>query len=132
MMSIIDTAIIIGYLLIMLIVGFLVGKRENIEGYLVNNRKTKTILLIFTIVSTSVGMGVFLGISSEAYKNGISYGLTMMIASVLSLLLVAYFAPRIKQFGDKHKAHTLGDWFAVRYSSKNRLLVSIIILIAYF
>ncbi|HII15419.1 MAG TPA: sodium:solute symporter family protein [Nanoarchaeota archaeon] len=116
----------------MLIVGFLVGKRENIEGYLVNNRKTKTILLIFTIVSTSVGMGVFLGISSEAYKNGISYGLTMMIASVLSLLLVAYFAPRIKQFGDKHKAHTLGDWFAVRYSSKNRLLVSIIILIAYF
>lgn len=132
MISLIDTAIIIGYLLVMLIIGFVVGKRENLEGYLVNNRRTKTVLLIFTIVSTSVGMGVFLGISSEAYKTGISYGLTVMIASVLSLLLVAYFAPRIKHFGDKHKAHTLGDWFAVRYSNKNRLLVSIIILISYF
>ena len=132
MISLIDLLIISVYLFIILIIGFLVGKKENLEGYLVNNRKTKSILLVFTIVSTTVGMGVFLAISSASYKNGISYGLTVMLASVLSMFLVAYFAPKIKRFGDKYKAHTLGDWFAVKYGKKNRLLVSIIILVAYF
>lgn len=131
-MNIIDYSVIVGYLLLMLIIGFVVGKREDLEGYLVNNRKTKTILLIFTIVSTTVGMGVFLSISSATYQTGVSYGLTYTLATIFGMLLIAYFAPRIKHFGDEYKAYTLGDWFAVKYSNKNRLLVSIIILIAYF
>jgi Na+/proline symporter len=42
----IDSIIIIIYLLAMLTVGFLVGRKEDLEGFLVNNRKTKTLLLI--------------------------------------------------------------------------------------
>ena len=89
-------SIIIIYLVVMLIIGLVVGKRENLEGYLVNNRKTKTLLLIFTIVSTGIGMGTFLGISSAAYQTGISYGITIILASILAVFLIALFAPQIK------------------------------------
>ncbi len=132
MLNTIDYLIIIIYLFTVLVVGLVVGKRENLEGFLVNNRKTKMFLLIFTIVSTGVGMGTFLGISSSAYQTGISYGITIILASIFGVLLIALFAPRIKNFGDKYGAHTLGDWFGIRYSKKNRLLVAIVILISYF
>lgn len=132
MISAIDWIIILVYLGLMLLVGFLVGKKESIEDFLVNSRKTKTALLVFTIVSTSVGMGAFLGTASSAYQTGISYGLTVFLASIIGLIFVALFAPKIKRFGDKHNAHTLGDWFGIRYSKNNRILVSLVILIAYF
>lgn len=128
----IDSIIVVIYLIVMLTVGFLVGRKEDLEGFLVNNRKTKTMLLIFTIVSTAVGMGALIGISSAAYETGISYGLSAILAGFLGLLFVALFAPKIKRFGDEHKAHTIGDWFGIKYSNKNRLLVSIVVLIAYF
>jgi solute:Na+ symporter, SSS family len=128
----IDLIIVGIYLLVMLTVGFFVGRKEDLEGFLVNNRKTKTALLIFTIVSTSVGMGALIGISSAAYQTGISYGLSAILAGFFGLLFVALFASKIKKFGDEHKAHTIGDWFGIRYSNKNRLLVGIVVLIAYF
>jgi len=73
MIAIIDWIIIIAYLATMLLIGFLVGRRETVEDYLVNSRRTKPYLMIFTIISTNVGMGTLIGISSASYSTGISY-----------------------------------------------------------
>lgn len=76
-------------------------------------------------------MGAFLAISSTAFSSGISYGFTVILAYALGLLVVAYFAPRIKKFGDKYKAHTIGDWIGFRYSKQTKFVVSLTILISY-
>ncbi len=131
-MTLLDTLVVLLYLIIVLYIGFLFGRNESSEEYLVNDRSTKSIFLVFTIASTGMGMGTFLGVSSTAYSTGISYGTTYILASVLGLVFVSFFAPMIKEFGDNHKAHTLGDWFEHRYSRHNKLLVAAILFIAYF
>lgn len=131
-MTVLDTFVVLLYLLVVLYIGFFFGRNESSEEYLVNDRNTRSIFLVFTIASTGMGMGTFLGVSSTAYSTGISYGITYTLASVLGLVFVAFFAPMIKEFGDTHKAHTLGDWFEHRYSRSNKLLVAVILFIAYF
>ena len=131
-MTPVDTAVVVLYSALVLSIGYFFGRNESSEEYLVNNRNTRSLFLVFTIASTGMGMGTFLGVSSSAFSTGISYGVTYILASVLGLVFVAFFAPRIKEFGDTHRAHTLGDWFEHRYSRKNKILVAVIIFIAYF
>ncbi|MCM8823564.1 MAG: hypothetical protein NC822_02700 [Candidatus Omnitrophica bacterium] len=71
MVSLLDYTIIGTYFLLILLVGFFLGRKESLEDYLVNSRRTNPYLLIFTIISTNVGMGSFLGLSSSAYQKGI-------------------------------------------------------------
>lgn len=129
--SFLDIFIILIYLFVMLGVGFFLGRKESSEGFFVNNRKTKTFLLVFTAVSTSVGGGTVIGMASAAYSSGISLGLSFATLSVVGWILVAWLAPRIKSFGDKTGAYTFGDFFAARYSSATRKIGSIVILLSY-
>lgn len=131
-MIMIDLLIIFAYLVAMLAIGAIVSKKETLNGFLVGDRKVRTSFLIFSVVSTNVGAGSIVALSAAAYDTGISYALTAAIGILTGWLLVALFAPKIKNFGDESRAHTLGDFFGSKYSDKNRVLVSLIILISYF
>lgn len=99
---------------------------------MVNRRKTKLIFLLFTVISTNVGAGTFVAFAAAGYSSGISYGLTIGIATFISFLIVAFFAPYIKKFGNSHNAYTIGDWFGFRYSPNNRVLIAVLVLFSYF
>lgn len=132
MLSSLDIIIIATYLLIMLLIGFLLGRKESSDGFFVNNRKTKTILLIFTALSTSIGGGSVIGVASAAYDTGISFGLSFALVSLLAWLFIAWLAPRIKEWGDKLNAYTFGDFLAARFSNQTRRIGSIVTVVAYF
>ena len=67
----------------MLGLGIYLYRKEDSEGFFVNNRSTKTVLLVFTALSTSVGAGTVLGMASAAYSTGIALGLIFLIISFL-------------------------------------------------
>ena len=127
-----DITILVIYMLACLGLGLYLSKKEGAEGYFVNNRKTKLLLLIFTTLSTSVGAGTVLGVASTSFKTGISFGVLFMIASALGWALMGYLAPRIKKFGDEQKAYTLGDYLFHQYSDRTRKIGRLVVLIAYF
>lgn len=127
-----DLAVIIIYITVILAVGFFVGRRESLEDFLVNRRKTKLVLLVTSLVSSTVGAGFVFGTAAAAYQTGISFGLTMFFANVFGLLIISYFAPKINKFGRENNAHTIGDFFAEKYSEKVRLLVALLTLVAFF
>lgn len=79
-MQLLDLLIIAVYLAGLVYVGCWVLRKGSLEEFLVNDRKTKLFLLVFTIISSNVGMGTFLGLSSAAFETGISYGLTGFLA----------------------------------------------------
>lgn len=132
MLSSLDIIIIATYLLVMLIIGFLLGRKESSDGFFVNNRKTKSSLLIFTALSTSIGGGSVIGVASAAYDTGISFGLSFALVSLLAWLFIAWLAPRIKEWGDKLNAYTFGDFLAARFSNQTRRIGSIVTIVAYF
>jgi SSS family solute:Na+ symporter len=132
MISELDIGILLAYIILMLVIGIFVGRKENIEDFLVNRRKTKTFFLAFTVISTNVGAGTIAAISAASYSSGISYPLIAGLGVCLGFLLVALLSPRIKGFGDKYNAHTLSDFFGIRYSLSNRILTGLILLVSYF
>jgi Na+/proline symporter len=132
MASPLDLFVILVYLAVVLAVVIIVGRRENLEGFLVNNRKTRTALLVASSASTWIGAGALIGVAGAAYATGISFGVSSLVLSVSGLVLLAIIGPRIKAFGDKYKAHTIGDFFGTRFSRKARLLVSALTIVAFF
>lgn len=132
MVATLDLAIIGIYIAALFFINVFIVRSRNLEEYLVNNRKTKLLLLVLTIVSTNVGAGFFLSVASESYTTGISFGVTIAIISVISFVFLSIFSSRIKKFGDENKAYTLPQFFASAYKSNpNRFLVAGIILLAY-
>ena len=131
-MTIIDSIIIISYIVLLLVVGIVVGLRETADDFLIFSRRAKVFLVLFSMVSTWVGVGTFIGTSAGGYDTGISVGFTAAISALVGVLAIAFFAPIIKRFGDKFQAHTIGDFFRVRYSKSNQALVGIIVILSYF
>src|SRR3989344_3941242 len=127
-----DLSIIIFYLLGMLGTTFWLGKKISLIEFFVNNRNTSSILLIFSIVSTAIGAGAVVGLAGAAYKTGISYGISLLITAISGYLILAWLAPKIKEYADSRGAFTLGDYLKEKYSLRTQYLASVITIIVFF
>ncbi|MDA2922198.1 sodium:solute symporter family protein [Patescibacteria group bacterium AH-259-L07] len=125
-----DITIIFIYIGAMLGLGIFLFKKENTEAFFINNRKTKTALLLFTTLSTSIGAGTVLGMASAAYSTGISLGLLFAIATLIGWIVIVLVSSKIKTWGDRTKAFTLGDFFKSRYSNDTKIVGSGVILVS--
>jgi len=131
-MQTIDLVIIFAYLIGLFIFAIYIGRKSNLDNYLVAGRKFKTIFLVFTTLSTMVGLSTVIAAASATYSSGISFIAMATCLIMTGYVLVFLFAKKIKIFGDKFKAHTMGDFLAVRYSQRARVVGSIAIIISYF
>ncbi len=130
-MTVIDTIIVVVYLVVILAFGWWLSRRQSADVYFVNNRQTPLWLLLFTLISTSIGAGTIIGTVGETYETGISFTLTTVIFFSLSYGLMAWLAPRIRRWADKTRAYTLGDFLAYRFSKRTRILGSGVIICSY-
>lgn len=132
MAEVIDLIVIALYLLATVYIGIKSSKRENLEGYLANNRKTKLWFLTFSNVSTLVGAGAVIAVASSAYTTGISYGLVVAVSLTVAAILFALLSKKIKTFGDQNKAYTVGDFFEYRFGKSNRYVFAVLFVILAF
>ena len=130
MATTLDFIILILYILLVLFIGIKASRKEHLEGYLTNNRKTKLFLLSLANISSLVGAGAIVGVSSAAYTTGISYGLIVLISMIVSAILFIFISKKIKSFGDKHKAYTIGDFFQHRFGRSSQHLFAIFYVLA--
>ncbi len=131
-MSTLDILIVIAWLLITSLAGFLAGFYTNFEGYWLNNKKTKSSVLVYTIVATQVGGGTLIGIASSTYKNGLGFGIVALASTFVGFILVGLIAPKIKALSDKINAFTLSEIIGYYYGKTTQTICGIIILFAYF
>jgi len=130
-MNTIDYIIIAVYLVSMFAWAIYIGLRETADDFLIFSRKAPFILVIFSIISTWVGVGTTVATAASGYETGISLGLTAMVGGIIGVIIAAWFAPKLKWYGDKYQAHTIGDFFFSRYSKASHLISSGWILIIY-
>ncbi len=117
-----DWIVIVVYLLLVVYIAFKSAKNETIEGYFANHRTTKLSMMLCSQVATAVGAGMVVGVAAEAFRTGISYPLMFAVSASTSALLFASIAKKIKAFGDKHKAITIGDFLEHRYGKITRIV----------
>jgi len=131
-MALIDIIIVSLFFIAILIIGLVERKKITLEDYYVNSRKTKVFFLTATVLSTFIGVGVIFGNAGIAFNGGGLIALAIPLSFLFYLMLYSKFiAPKIKEFGDTHKAYSLPDYFSIRYSKKAGIVVSVVNLITY-
>ncbi len=131
-MTLLDSGIVIAWLVIVFAVGIAAGFRARPESFWLNDRRTPLPLLITTIVATQVGGGTVLGIASSTYESGIGFGAVAVLSTLSGFLAVALLAPRAKRMADSAKAVTITELLGLHYSRRTELAASAIIIFAYF
>jgi SSS family solute:Na+ symporter len=110
----------------MLIVAWYFSRKESLETYFINKRKTSLWLMTFATISTIVGATATISVVSEVYNSGISYGLALILAFTVGVFVLGLVATRMKKLGDKYSAYSIADIFYRRFDKKNKNLVSIL------
>lgn len=114
---------LIVYFIVILSVAWYSSRKESLETYYLNKRKTSLWLMTFSNVATLVGAGATIAIVSEVYNSGISYGLALPVSFVVGAILLGILASKIRSVGEKYNAYSIVDFFGKRFDKKNKILV---------
>jgi len=132
MLSAVDLAIIGVFFAVLF--GWALWERKDItlEDYWVNSRDTDKYIVVATILSTYVGVGSIFSNASFAYSGaGFATAAILLSFFLYFYLFGKFFAPKIKEFGDKHNAYTLPDFLEERFSSRVRIAGAFVNFIMY-
>jgi len=118
--------IVILYFALMLGIAWYFSRKENVNTYFLNNKKTGLWLMVFSNVATLVGAGAVVAMVSEGYNSGISYGLASIVLSMVGMIILAIFAKRLREYSEKNNIYSIADFYEKRYGSKNKKLLEIL------
>lgn len=90
-------------------------KHADAEAYLVNNRNTRTLPLVFTTLATFVGGGTSIGLMAMGYESGFA-GVGIGIAYVIGFFILARFAGQINSEGLKSRIYSLPGYLNRKFT----------------
>jgi solute:Na+ symporter, SSS family len=125
--GLIDSSIIIIYLIGILIIGILSVrlKKMTSEGYFLAGRGLNWIMVGAALFASNISTIHFVGLAASGYNEGFVWGNFEWLASVTLLLLGFVFAP----FYFKSKISTLPEFLEKRYDSRSRTVLAFIAII---
>ncbi len=109
---------IVLYLVVVILLSIRHLKTSDLEQYLVNNRNTNTLPLVFTILATFVGGGTSIGLMAMGYESGLA-AVGIGIAYVIGFIIMAFFAGKIRTLGAKNKIYSLPHFLNHTYTSSD-------------
>lgn len=131
-MHVIDYAIIIGYLLVVLGIGFYFLRRQNcLDEYFVGNRKMGAGHIGFSVVATDVGGGFSIGLGGLGFTMGLSGSWLLFTGLLGAWVSAVVMIPRIKRLGDRKNFFTFPDFLEHRFDGNVRLVAAVVSGIGY-
>ncbi len=97
------------YLIVIAWFAFRHVRKGDIDNYLVNNRNTKTLPLVFTTLATFIGGGTSIGLIAMGYESGFA-AVGIGIAYVIGFFLVSFYASRIHSRGRKLNLYSFPEF----------------------
>ena len=107
---------IVLYLTVVIILSLRHIKTSDLEQYLVNNRNTRTLPLVFTVLATFVGGGTSIGLMAMGYESGLA-AVGIGIAYVIGFMIMFFFAGKIRTLGAVNKIYSLPHFLNHSYTS---------------
>ncbi len=105
------------YLAVIVVLTIRHVKSHDLEGYLVNNRSTKTLPLVFTTLATFVGGGTSIGLMAMGYESGFA-GVAIGLAYVIGFAILSHYAPVIREEGHRKKIYSFPQFLINAYHKK--------------
>ncbi len=92
-------------------------KSLDLETYLVNNRSTRTLPLVFTTLATFVGGGTSIGLMAMGYESGFA-AIGIGIAYVIGFFILSLFANRIHTVGVLQNIYSFPHFLNNKYTKQ--------------
>ena len=130
MLTITDYIIIAFYFVLILIVGFWTGRKQEKEEFLISGRNLKSLQATTTIFSSRIGAAILLTYTALVYLYGLG-ALWYFVGSVFGLFVFYFFGIKVKKIADKQKFYTMPDFFFFlkgRFAGYLATLITIIIM----
>lgn len=89
-------------------------KKSSFESYIINDRKTKLIPLVFTSLATFVGGGVSIGLITMGYEAGFA-AVAVGLAYVAGFMLLSRFAPSINRYCRENNIYSFTGFLNHKY-----------------
>ena len=109
---------IVIYLLVIAWFAFRHVKRGDIDNYLVNNRNTGTLPLVFTTLATFVGGGTSIGLIAMGYESGFA-AIGIGVAYVIGFFIVSRYAVKIHSTGRKMNLYSFPEFLNRHFNDSN-------------
>jgi Na+/proline symporter len=125
-----DYLIIALYFVVVLIVGFWTGRKQDREGFLISGRQLKSLQATTTIFSSRIGAAILLTYTALVYLYGLG-AYWYFVGSVFGLFVFYFFGKKVKKMGDEQQFYTLPDFFFFlkgRFAGYLAALITIIIM----
>ena len=117
--------VIVGYALLLILLGHLVGKHvKGASDFFVGGRSFNAGLLFTTLIAANIGAGSTVGVTGLAYKFGVSSWWWIGCSGLGSLILAYIVGPAVWRVAQKHNLYTMGDYLDLRYSHAFRGVTS--------
>ncbi len=107
---------IVIYLLVIVVLALRHLRTSDFDQYLVNNRNTKTLPLVFTMLATLVGGGTSIALMALGYESGFA-AVAIGIGYVIGFMLLIRFAARIRVYGAKHNIYSFPHYLNHKFTS---------------
>lgn len=118
-----DLTIVIVFLGINLLVGFLSSKKIlSFEHFSVGGRSFSTFLIFCSISATFIGGGYTIGNSASVYGMGMVYAFGLLGFSLKEILVGSLIAPRMKKYAH---CHTVGDMIEMAYGKWAKIVTGL-------
>lgn len=131
MLNTLDFIFIAIYFIVILVVGFWSGHKEEKEDYLIAGRKLRSFEATTTIFSSRIGAAILLTYTALVYLYGLG-AYWYFIGSVFGLFVFYFFGKKVKKIGDKEKFYTLSDFFFYLKGKTAGYLSAIVVIIIMF
>lgn len=131
-MGTLDTAILFGYLAVLIALGFYANYRQrDIDDYFVAGRRMGPFTIGCLWLASWVGGASIVGSSSRAYELGVT-GIWYVLALALGCLLFGLLlAARVKRLGDASRHLTYPDFIEEHYDGRTRVIATVTTVLAF-
>ncbi len=108
---------IVLYLIVIVILALRHLRGSDFEQYLVNNRNTKTLPLVFTMLATFVGGGTSIGLMAMGYESGFA-AVGIGIAYVIGFMIMTRYAGKIRSYGARFSIYSFPHYLNHKYTTE--------------
>jgi len=122
-----DLIIILGYLLIIIVIGILSAHRKKVssEGFFLAGRSLNWAMIGAALFAANISTVHMVGLAANGFKDGIVWGNFEWMATFLLIILALFFAP----FYFRNKISTLPEFLEKRYGPNSRSFFAFIVII---
>lgn len=98
-MQILPLMIVVGYMVAMMVVGAVIGKKQinDSNDYMVAGRRMGLFMVAFSLSANNVGGGSTTGLAAKAFGTWGMSACWYVIAAAVAMIPLAYFAPKIRK-----------------------------------